>query len=83
MGLPRLCEVLNEIVLLKYCSIIPKTEQTHFESLLMLMLVPDSVFSISEIMEKRDTETQREGGKEKERVEIEKKTKYRFPYQDI
>lgn len=52
MGLPRLFGALNKIVLFKNYNIMPNTEQTHLGCSLIVMLVPDSVLSISEMCRK-------------------------------
>lgn len=49
MGLPELFGALNKIVLFTNYDIVPDTEQTHLRCSLIVMLVPDSVLSISEI----------------------------------
>lgn len=70
VGLRSLCGALKEIVVLKNYDIITKTEQTHLECAFISMLVPDSVFSVSEIW-KRETVKYGERKEKKERVEIE------------
>lgn len=56
-GLLRLFGALKEIVVFKNDEVIPKTEQTRLECLLVLTPAPANVLSVLRYVEKRDSKT--------------------------
>lgn len=56
-GLLRLFGALKEIIVFKNDEVIPNTEQTLLECLLVLTPAPASVLSVLRYVEKRDSET--------------------------